>query len=116
MRRFKLVRHEDVTGLSGTGHVGDGVQFDNDVVVLRWRTEWPTSVVFYDRGVESVEALHGHGGRTRIEWIDGDDADAAAAAHYFSTYCIHGHHADCRETCKFCSDGCRCECHTDVGA
>jgi hypothetical protein len=71
MRRFKLIRDEDITGMSGTGHVGDGVQFENDVVVLRWRTEWPTSVVFYDRGVESVEALHGHNGRTHIEWIDG---------------------------------------------
>lgn len=40
----------------------------------------------------------------------------AQACHYFSTYCIHGFHADhpdqqCRENCKFCHAPCRCDCH-----
>ena len=33
--------------------------------------------------------------------------------HYVSTYCIHGHHLDCRNTCKVCHSLCRCECHSD---
>jgi hypothetical protein len=70
MRRFMLIRDEDVTGMSGTGFVAEGVAFDDDCVVLRWRTAWPTSVVFHDRGIEAVEKLHGHNGRTHIEWID----------------------------------------------
>jgi hypothetical protein len=69
-RRFKLIRDEDPTGLSGTGFVAEGVEFEDGSVVIRWRTEWPTSVVFHDRGIESVEALHGHNGRTHIDWID----------------------------------------------
>lgn len=69
-RRFVLVREEDVSGISGTGVVAEGVAFSNDVVALRWRSEWPTSVVFHDRGIESLEAVHGHNGRTRIEWLD----------------------------------------------
>lgn len=71
-RRFKLVRNTDVTGVSGTGHVADGLAFDDGVVVLRWRSEWPTSVVFHDRGIEAVEKIHGHGGATRIQWLDID--------------------------------------------
>ena len=69
-RRFRLVRTTDVTGVSGTGHVADGVAFPDGTVALRWRSEWPTSVVFHDRGVEAVQAIHGHGGATKIEWLD----------------------------------------------
>ena len=71
MRRFELHRDEDVSGISGTGVVAEGVAFsDGGPVALRWTSEWPTSVVFHDRGVESLEAVHGHNGRTRIVWLD----------------------------------------------
>ncbi len=70
MRRFELHRIEDETGISGTGVVAEGVEFSSGVVVLQWRTAWPTSVVWHDRGVESVEAIHGHNGKTRIVWLD----------------------------------------------
>ena len=57
--------------MSGTGVVAEGVAFSGDgPVALRWLSEWPTSVVFHDRGVESLEAVHGHNGRTRIVWLD----------------------------------------------
>ena len=70
MRRFELHRDEDVSGVSGTGVVAEGVAFSDDTVALRWASEWPTSVVFHDRGTESLEAVHGHSGRTRIVWLD----------------------------------------------
>lgn len=71
MRRFELHRDEDVSGVSGTGVVAEGVAFSNDgPVALRWTSNWPTSVVFHDKGIESLEAVHGHNGRTRIVWID----------------------------------------------
>lgn len=69
-RRFVLQRHHDVSGVSGTGTVADGVEFPDGTVALRWRSEWPTSVVFHDRGVEAVEAIHGHGGNTQVVWLD----------------------------------------------
>lgn len=69
-RTFVLVRDEDVTGVSGTGVVAEGVEFSDGVVALRWTSDWPTSVVFHERGMASVEAVHGHGGRTRIVWVD----------------------------------------------
>ena len=75
MRAFLLVRDEDVTGVSGTGVVAEGVEFTGGAVALRWLSDWPTSVVFHDRGIESVRAVHGHGGRTRIEWVYGGESD-----------------------------------------
>jgi hypothetical protein len=69
-RRFQLRRDTDVTGVSGTGVVAEGVEFSNGVVALQWLSEFPTSVVFHQRGMESVEAVHGHGGATKIEWLD----------------------------------------------
>jgi hypothetical protein len=70
MKRFELHRDQDVTGVSGTGVVAEGVEFSDGLVVLRWTSDWPTSVVFHDRGRESVEAIHGHSGATKIVWLD----------------------------------------------
>jgi hypothetical protein len=30
---------------------------------------------------------------------------------YVSTACQHELHAECRKTCKFCAETCRCGCH-----
>ena len=75
MRTFHLQRDEDMSGLSGTGVVAEGVEFDDGTTVVRWREITGPN---YDRGVrattvvfpsvEAVEALHGHNGATRIVW------------------------------------------------
>lgn len=70
MRRFELHRDRDVTGVSGTGVVAEGLAFSDGVVVLRWTGVWPTSIVWHDRGVASVEHVHGHDGATRLVWLD----------------------------------------------
>lgn len=69
-RPFVLVRDEDETGVSGTGVVAEGTVFSDGTAVLRWLTEWPTSVVFHDRGLAAIEAVHGHGGKTRVVFTD----------------------------------------------
>lgn len=78
-RVFYLQRKTDLTGISGTGVVAWGVQFPDGVVALRWTSRTPTSVVFHDAGIESVRAVHGHGGDTEIVFLDGgvelQDAD-----------------------------------------
>ena len=68
-RAFVLIRDTDVTGVSGTGIVAEGVEFSDGLVALHWTSDWPTSVVFHERGIESVEAIHGHNGSTRIEFL-----------------------------------------------
>lgn len=69
-RRFELHRDVDVTGISGTGVVAEGIVFSDDVAVLHWISQWPSSIVHYERGIESILHVHGHGGATRLVWID----------------------------------------------
>lgn len=83
-RAFVLQRDVDETGVSGTGIVAEGVLFSDGTVSLRWTSDWPTSVVFHDRGMESVEAVHGHGGKTRVVFSEPDrDAMKVAVCEYF---------------------------------
>lgn len=70
-RRFLLVRDEDVSGTSGTGIVAEGVLFSTGKTVLAWTTKY-TSVAVYDSLAE-MEAIHGHQGRTSIEWVDDEE-------------------------------------------
>ena len=68
MRRFQLHRDHDVTGVSGTGIAAEGAAFSDDGAVLRWLTGVWSTVVWED--AEAVEKIHGHGGKTRIVWLD----------------------------------------------
>ena len=52
MRRFKLVRAVDHSGVSGTGHIVDGVEFSNGQVVIHWLGELGSIAIY-----ESVEVL-----------------------------------------------------------
>ena len=67
MKTFLLVRNEDVSGVSGTGVIAEGVEFENGKCVLGWLPLY-RSVSMYD-SVDEMEAVHGHNGRTYIEWI-----------------------------------------------
>lgn len=69
MRTFHLQRDDDVTGISGTGRVAEGVVFSDGRVAVRWIVGEHRSTVTWD-SVEAVEAIHGHGGATRIVWHD----------------------------------------------
>lgn len=68
MRRFNLHRDHDVSGISGTGVVARGVEFPDGVVCLRWSGERPSTVVW--NSLSDAMYVHGHGGKTRVVWID----------------------------------------------
>lgn len=68
MRLFRLVRHRDVTGVSGTGVVAEGVQWSDGSACIRWVSAWP-STTHHDKGVGSILAVHGHHGATTVEWL-----------------------------------------------
>lgn len=74
MKRFILIRETDPTGISGTGLVAEGVEFTDGTVAMRWlrlhthHPVQPTTVLHPD--IDNVEALHCHGGTSRIAWID----------------------------------------------
>lgn len=63
---FRLNRTHDATGVSGTGIVAEGIEFDNGKCAVSWLTS-VTSVAVYDT-IEHVKKIHGHDGQTRIEW------------------------------------------------
>jgi hypothetical protein len=69
MRKFQLRRLEDETGVSGTGIVTEGYCYrSSGVCVMRWLTG-TSSIAFY-RSIEDVEIIHGHGGKTVVEWLE----------------------------------------------
>lgn len=70
MRTFILFRTTDVSGVSGTGVVAEGVEFSDGICVCRWRPDSDTaSTCVYD-SIADVEAVHGHDGATQIIWED----------------------------------------------
>jgi hypothetical protein len=64
---FRLQRLVDVSGVSGTGHIADGVRWPDGTATVRWRSDHP-STTNWDRGMESVEHINGHGGSTHVVW------------------------------------------------
>lgn len=68
MRRFRLVRLEDPSGISGTGPVAEGIVFSDDTVALRWCGQWPSTAVW--ENLPLVLAVHGHNGLTIVDWLD----------------------------------------------
>lgn len=69
-RRFNFVRTEDVSGVSGTGVVGEGVEFTNGKVCFTWHSS-KSSVAIYDN-IKTFISVHGHEGKGNIEWVDED--------------------------------------------
>lgn len=67
---FRLVRHQDPSGVSGTGAVGTVVEFDSGLTVLHWDTATPSIAVHTDS--RQIEQLHGHDGATELVPMDSD--------------------------------------------
>lgn len=68
MRRFHLVRDEDVSGVSGTGVVAEGIEFFDGSCALHWRS-YPSSSAFY-ASIDDIITIHGHGGATNVVFED----------------------------------------------
>ena len=68
MRRFYVEREEDESGVSGTGKVAEGVEFDNGKIAMQWLSHKP-SVTIFDN-IKHLKDLHGHKGKTIVVWVD----------------------------------------------
>lgn len=68
MRRFELYRTEDVSGTSGVGVVAEGVVFSDGSAAMHWLTALSSWAVY--QSIEELAAIHGHDGRTVIEYLD----------------------------------------------
>ena len=71
MRRFHLVRDEDLSGVSGTGIVAEGVEFENGKVAICWTTKY--HIISAIDNMHTLDRVHGHGGKSRIVWIDAEE-------------------------------------------
>lgn len=70
---FELWRDEDPKGISGTGHVLDGVVFPDGTTVVRWRRKNKRSTAIFNT-FRTFEEVHiKHHGRATIRWVDGFD-------------------------------------------
>lgn len=66
---FVLVRDTDVSGVSGTGVVANGIEWPDGHAAIHWTgSDYPTTTP-HPVGIASVLAVHGHGGATRIVWL-----------------------------------------------
>ena len=70
MRRFQVKRLEDKSGVSGTGIVAEGVEFDDGTVAMRWLSNKASITFFFN--IKHLKDLHGHNGKTKIKWLDPD--------------------------------------------
>ncbi|MEU7403833.1 hypothetical protein [Streptomyces sp. NPDC044948] len=70
-RPFVLQRDRDVSGVSGTGVIADGVLFPDGHAVIHWRGKWPLTTPHPD-GMASIIGIHDHGGRgdLHVIWPD----------------------------------------------
>lgn len=68
MKTFQLQRHEDISGVSGTGIVAEGVQFHDGQCAVSWFSSYHT--VEIAPNIDTVMAIHGHHGKTVLVWTD----------------------------------------------
>ncbi len=71
MKRFRVIRDMDVSGVSGTGYVAEGVLFRTGQCAVCWRSDH-SSVNIY-KSLDDVIFVHGHGGATKVEFVDPAD-------------------------------------------
>lgn len=78
MKRFYLLRHEDVNGFSGTGVVAEGVIFDDGTGAFTWLSPMKTVTTFWK--VADIRKMHGHGGKTDLVIEGNKKFDSCAIA------------------------------------
>ncbi len=66
---FKLVRHEDVSGISGTGLVAYGCEYPDGTCTLRWCVGGKAGSTAVYATLEDLMSIHLHGDKTILSWI-----------------------------------------------
>lgn len=66
MKTFVLNRKEDISGVSGTGVVAEGVEFIGGMCAIHWLGRYSTVEIC--QSMDDLKAVHGHEGRTEIIW------------------------------------------------
>lgn len=73
IKTFYLLRHKDVSGISGTGIVATGCIFPNGRVVMQW-CSFRSSLEICE-SLENLIEIHSHGGATEVVMGDPPSPD-----------------------------------------
>lgn len=68
LKQFYLNRKEDVSGVSGTGIIAQGVIFPSGKVVMEWATSYG-SIAIYEN-INEIQVLHANKGKTELIYIN----------------------------------------------
>lgn len=71
---FTVCRINDETGVSGTGVIIEGVEFQTGQVILHWLTPFPKGSIAIFESIEDFKKIHVNphpGNKTLITWSDG---------------------------------------------
>jgi hypothetical protein len=81
-KRFILYRQHDETGVSGTGVVATGVVWPDGHAALRWKADDREAVSSTSvwSSIGDMLRVHGHGGLSKIFYLDADGEEPDAAA------------------------------------
>ncbi len=79
-KRFILYRQQDATGVSGTGIVATGVVWPDGHAAMRWKADddAAASSTSVWSSVADLLQVHGHGGLSKIFYLDADGAEERA--------------------------------------
>ena len=67
IRVFHLIRDEDESGVSGTGTVGEAIEYSDGTCVLRWLSNKASTNIY--NNFKQMEEIHGHGGKTHFDLV-----------------------------------------------
>ena len=56
MKIFKMYRKYDISGVSGTGYILDGIIFDDGITIVKWRSNHSSISIF--KSFEDFKAIH----------------------------------------------------------
>lgn len=73
MKRFYLQRNTDASGVSGTGNVAEGCQFDTQWCALVWLSD--KAAMSWYPNIETLDQIHGHQGMTKVMWVDDESSN-----------------------------------------
>jgi len=100
---FDLIRLSDEGGVSGTGHVAEGVVFADGTTVMRWLTDKRSTAVY--ESARDLLAIHGHGGKTEMRY----HMPARAMDNRACSNCAHPWvHHELDGACICSCGGCQC--------
>lgn len=64
MKTFYVEREEDVSGVSGTGRVAEGIEWSDGTVVLHWISDMSSTNIYGN--MKQMLKVHGHGGKLKV--------------------------------------------------